>query len=102
MKTYFLQLTFMILGAILPILFRALHRAKSAFSLSRFFIENQFRFYIEILILLIVQSLLFFEGQAIVKSLAVFGAAVPIGASSVIGFAISWLVIKTIPKKIQT
>jgi hypothetical protein len=90
----------MVLGAILPILFRALHRAKSAFSLSKFFTENQFRFYHEGLILLIVQSLLFFEGQAIVKSLAVFGAAVPIGASSVIGFGISWLVIKTIPKRI--
>lgn len=101
MKNYFLQLTFMILGAILPILFRALHRAKSAFSLSKFFVENQIRFAIQLVILLIVQSLLFFEGQAIVKSLAVFGAAVPIGASSVIGFGISWLVIKTIPKKIQ-
>lgn len=97
MRDYLLQLLFMVLGATLPILFRALYHAGSRFSLVTFLVENRIRFYIEFVAMLVIQTLLFFEGEAIIEALKSFGVIVPLFSSSALGFGISVLVIKTIP-----
>ncbi len=97
MRDYFLQLLFMVLGAMLPILFRALYYAGSKFDLFYFIAHNRYRFYVEGLALVVLQSILFFEGREIIDALRAFGVIAPIFSSSVIGFGISWLTVKTIP-----
>ena len=97
MKTYSIQLIFMILGAILPILFRAQYYAGDCFQLWYFVRDNRYRWYLEALILVIIQSLLFFEGDGIIDALKIFGVIVPIISGSTIGLTVSYFIVKLIP-----
>ena len=96
MKDFTIQLIFMLLGSFLPILFRALNHAGNKFDLIYFLKHNRYRWFIGGIALLIIQSLLFFEGDGIIQGLKSFGVIIPILASSVIGFGVAWLVVKSI------
>ena len=97
MKDFTLQLIFMLLGFTLPILFRALNHAGTKFDLLYFLKDNVYRWGIGGIALVVIQTLLFFEGDGIIEGMKSFGVIVPILASSVIGFGVAWLVVKSIP-----
>lgn len=95
---FWIQLLFMALGGMVPILFRALHHAGSKFDLRFFFVDNQFRFLVDYALILIAQVIIYFQ-PGFLESLRTYGLVVPVMASSAIGFGISWFAVKTIPTK---
>lgn len=96
-ETFWFQFIMMFLASLLPILFRALNHAGDRFSLIIFFTDNIYRFAVGLAIIIIVQVVVYFQPE-FVEGLRTFGLAIPVAVSSVVGFGISYFLVKTIPK----
>ena len=90
---YSIELLFMFLGSIAAILFRARYYAGSLFALRMFFTDNVARFIIIGLLVLTVQTVIFFQ-PSFLDGVREMGLVLPSAASSVIGIVISLAVIR--------
>jgi hypothetical protein len=95
--SFWFQLIFMILGAILPILLYSLYRAGKFWEWYYFFYDNLWRWIAEFCTIIILQTILYFQGDGVLQALTAIGVVFPSFSSAGIGVIISIFVVKTIP-----
>jgi hypothetical protein len=94
--SFWFQLIFMVLGATLPILIYSLSKAGKFWEWYYFFYDNLTRWVVMFVIIVITQTILYFQGEDFLKALTLIGFLIPSISSAGVGVALAIFVVKTI------